>query len=176
MKDGLEKFIQHNREQFEKEIPSAEIWERLQERLSEARDQKRREGRIHRLSRSGRRWLSAAAVFFIGLSLAAFIRTYEVKSRLADTAIPSDLADAQAFYENRIALRIERIKSLESQKNQPADTSLWQLFGQKDEEYERIRKDLHNNPGNAHVRAAFIEYYRARLEMLKRVETHLSKK
>lgn len=177
MKNDLEKYIRDHRDDFDDSVPDPAVWDKLQARLFDTLGKvKKKPAVIHRISRSGKRWLSAAAVLFIGLSLAAFIRTYQVKTKMADTAIPTDLLDAQAYYENRITLKIERIKSIESNKNNPADTSLWQLFGQKDDEYKRIRKDLHNNPGNPHVRAAFVEYYRSRLEVLNRIEKHLEKK
>lgn len=176
MKDEFEKFIRDHREDFDDSIPDSKIWNKLETRLFNAPSEvKKQSAVIRRISRSGKRWLSAAAVLFIGLSLAAFIRTYQVKTKIANTAIPSDLLDAQAYYENRIALKIERIKSIELGKDNPVDTSLWQIFGQKDAEYERIRKDLHDNPDNPFVRSAFVEYYRSRLEVLKRIKAHLEK-
>jgi hypothetical protein len=172
--DDIEKFIRTHREEMDDAVPAGNIWDRIAQSLPEkASPARSRKGAvIRRISRSGKRWMSAAAVLFIGIFLAAFIRTYQVKTRMADHTIPSDLRDAQTYYENRIESKIREITSLPDRHNN-RDTALFHLFGDRDAEYERIRKDLHNNPGNPHVRAAFVEYYRSRLEVLNRIENHL---
>lgn len=176
-RDDIEKFITEHRAAFEDAVPSQNIWENLEKSLPAAEIPVRLKKAtvIRRLSRSGKRWISAAAVLFIGIFLAAFIRTYQVKSNMADHAIPTDLRDAQAYYESKIDFKIKEIKAIPS-RGQATDTSLLHLFGERDAEYDRIRKDLHNNPGNPHVRAAFVEYYRSRLEVLNRIEDHLKNK
>jgi hypothetical protein len=119
--------------------------------------------------------MSVAAVFLLCIFLAAFMRTYQVKTETLDTAIPADLREAQAYYEGRISTKIERIRSLDSLQKK-ADTDLWQMFGQRDGEYDRLCQALRENPGNEHVRAAFVEYYRSRLEVLKGIEKRLEPK
>ncbi|MGH2643187.1 MAG: hypothetical protein ACRDE2_04510 [Chitinophagaceae bacterium] len=175
MKDNLESFIHDHRNEFDDAVPEDKIWSRLENNLQrggEGHNQKPI-AKVHRISHSGKRWLSAAAVFLLCISLAAFVRGYQVKKQMMDTSIPQDLQNAQAYYENRITVKIDRIKSMESLQNNNADTSLWQLFGQRDEEYKRIKKALQENPGDAHVRAAFVEYYRSRLSVLNQIEEHL---
>ncbi|HEX5554337.1 MAG TPA: hypothetical protein VFX43_13915 [Chitinophagaceae bacterium] len=172
--DDIEKFISDHREAFDDTEPDATIWKNLQPRLAvEISGAKANQTIMRRLSRSSKRWISAAAVLLLCISLAAFVRTYQVKKQIMDRAIPTDLRDAQAYYEHRITVKIDRIRSISSQQTNQPDTSLWQLFGQRDAEYNRLRKALQENPGNAHVRAAFVEYYRSRLEVLNRIEDHL---
>lgn len=176
-KDDIEGFIHTHREAFDHAVPDAAIWARLEQALGEETlpSSTKKKAVIRRMSRSGKRWMSAAAVLFIGIFLAAFIRTYQVKTHIADNAIPSDLRDAQAYYENRIESKIQEIKSIANRKNS-ADTTLLHLFGERDAEYDRLRNDLQTNPGNPHVRSAFVEYYRSRLEVLNRIEEHLENK
>lgn len=172
--DNIEEFIHDHREDFEKDIPDDKIWDHVASRLdSEGQERwSKPEAPIRHLSRAGKRWISAAAVLLLCVSLAAFVRTYQVKSQMANQAIPVDLINAQSFYENQITTKIERIKSLDANQNM-GDTSLWQLFGKQDEEYDRIKEALRENPGNAHVRAAFVEYYRSRISVLNQIEQHL---
>lgn len=175
MKDNLEKFIREHRDEFENMIPGNKIWEKIEHDLQVENGKIKRvhRAKISRLSRAGKRWLSAAAIFLLCISLAAFVRTYQVKTQMMNSAIPQDLREAQAYYENRITAKIDRIKAMEAIRRDNADTSLWELFGRQDEEYKRIKKALQENPGNAHVHAAFVEYYRSRLSVLNQVEQHL---
>lgn len=175
--DDIEKFIRGHRDAFDDAVPNVNLWDRIEKELPAAGPSLRpkRRGVLRSISRSGKRWMSAAAVLFLGIFLAAFIRAYQVKTHMADNAIPSDLRDAQTYYENKIDSKIREIKSLSHRTNN-SDTSLLHLFGERDEEYDRIRKDLHNNPDNPHVRSAFVEYYRSRLGVLDRIEQHLQNK
>lgn len=171
--DNLEKYIRGHRDEFDEDKPGANVWDNLQHRLYEDSLKTKKPAIIRRMSLSAKKWVAVAAVLLLCVSFAAFIRTYQVKKEIAHTAIPTDLRDAQAYYETRIHTKIERIKSLET--NGTRDSSLWHLFGERDAEYNRLQKALRENPGNPHVRAAFVEYYRSRLEVLKRIEQHLEK-
>lgn len=174
--DDIEKFIREHRDAFDDAVPNASLWDKIEKELPEEPVIRPKRGGVRRfMSRSGKRWMSAAAVLCLGIFLAAFIRAYQVKTHMADNTIPTDLQDAQTYYENKIDSKIREIKSLSQRKNN-SDTSLLHLFGERDEEYDRIRKDLHNNPGNPHVRSAFVEYYRSRLGVLNRIEEHLENK
>lgn len=171
--DDLEKYINDQRDAFDDDKPREEVWDKLQHRLYEDSLKTKKPALIRHLSLSAKKWVAVAAVLLFCVSFAAFIRTYQVKKEIAHTAIPADLRDAQAYYETRIRTKIERIKLLETKDRR--DSSLWHLFGERDPEYDRLQKALHENPGNPHVRAAFVEYYRSRLEVLKRIEQHLEK-
>lgn len=175
MQDSLEEYIRNHRDEFEDAVPDNKVWDRVGRDLQKeaAKDRQGHSAKFRHLSRSGKRWLSAAAIFLLCISFAAFIRTYQVKTQMMNAAIPRDLQEAQAYYENRITAKIDRIKAIESIRKDNADTSLWKLFGQHDEEYMRIKKALEENPGNAHVRSAFVEYYRSRLSVLNQIEQHL---
>ncbi len=173
--DELERFMRDHREDFNSDLPPDKIWDQIERRLRSVGQESSRERGINKLPlpRLGKRWISAAAVLLLCISLAAFVRTYQVRQQITDTVIPSGLQQVQAYYENRIAMQIDRIKSFESMHQNKADTSLWQLFGRRDEEYNRIRRALQENPGNAHVRAAFVEYYRSRLSILDQIEQRM---
>lgn len=172
--DDIEKLIRTHRGDFDSAVPGSRVWAGIEKAFPGDLRPERKVKTAHRFFRSGKRWISAAAVLFLGIFLAAFIRTYQVKSEMANTAIPADLRDAQAYYESMIESKIRDIKALPGPQ-QYADTSLLHMLGERDAEYDRIRDDLHSNPGNPHVRAAFIEYYRSRLEVLKRIKAHLEK-
>ena len=173
--DDLEEFIRDYQEDFSSAPPPDKIWDQVEKRLRSAGKERSLDRGINNLLllRLGKRWISAAAILLLCISLAAFVRAYQVRKQMADTVIPSGLQQAQVYYESRIAMQIERIKSLESMHQNRADTSLWQLFGRRDEEYNRIRKALQENPGNTHVRAAFVEYYRSRLSILDQIEQRI---
>lgn len=173
--DKIEKFVRENKSAFDDAVPDNKVWDHITNALDESTPIVSSEKRtvVRYMSRVGKRWMSAAAVLLIAVSLAAFIRTYQVKTQMEDNAIPADLRDAQAYYESKISSKIETITAISGRQN--VDTSLFHLLGERDAEYDRIRQDLHSNPGNPHVRSAFVEYYRSRLEVLNRMEDHLKK-
>jgi hypothetical protein len=167
-KDGIEQFVEENRNAFEGEGPDARVWQRLQERLAD-------EGRRPKIRRfPARRWSSVAAILVLCLSMAAFVRTFQISGQKINASIPADLRTAQAFYQNQINLQIDRIKSITA--NNGGDTALLQNFTGPDQEYRHLTEALRENPGDPHVRAAFVEYYRSRLAVLNRIEGHLSQK
>jgi len=173
--DDIERFIRDHREDFEQQEPAADVWEKL-ERSLYAPKEETPAGRpvVRRLFTGSKRWLTAAAAVVLCVSLAAFARTYQLKTQMMDTAIPQDLRDAQAYYENRISLKVARIKSISAR--QGGDSTLWQAFTHRDEEYDRLKKALSENPGEPHVRAAFVEFYRSRLQVLTRIEGQLEER
>jgi|GEM_PF-5404375 hypothetical protein len=171
----LENFVRAHREALENQDPRPEIWNRLSDSLQASAKYKPAARQKHVLFgiRRRRPWMAAAAILGSVLVLAAFVRSYQVTSATM-AAIPADMQEARAYYEQRIAAKIERIKTLEA-GIKDRDTSLWHLFGQRDGEYSRLRRALAENPGNAHVRAAFVEYYRSRLEVLNSLEDHIKR-
>lgn len=172
--DDLERFVSEHRDAFDKGAPGENVWNRLEQSLAaDAQQGTRRPAVVRRLSVPARRWMSAAAILLVFISMAAFVRTYQVKAEMKDAAIPADLQEAQGYYEHSISIKIQHIKSMNAISG--ADTSLVQVFGERDDEYQRLRKALQENPGDAHVRAAFVEYYRSRLEVLNHIEKQVAK-
>lgn len=169
-KDGIEQFVAENRNAFEGEGPGTAVWQRLQERL--AADEEGRGLKIRRFP--ARRWSSVAAVLVLCLSMAAFVRTFQITGPKINSSIPADLRTAQAFYQNQINLQIDRIKSITA--NNGENKVLFENFTGPDQEYRRVTEALRENPGDPHVRAAFVEYYRSRLAVLNRIEGYLSQK
>lgn len=172
-KDGIEKFIRNNRDAFEAERPGAEVWERLQQRLGEPpKDDGVPHGKVRPFG-GGKRWLSVAAILLLCVSMAAFVRTFQIRKQATDAFVPADLREAQAYYENCINQQMERIK-LAAREHPDQDTLLSRLFPRVDPAYGRLRTALHENPGDQQVRAAFIGYYRSRLAVLDKIEDRLS--
>lgn len=169
MIDNLENFVGAHRDDFDDKAPDDKIWRSLENRLKTEEQGGRRHRSVIRLPLSGKKWVSAAAVLLLCVSLAGFVRTYQVKSQMTNASLPKDLVNAKAYYENQLAVKIDRIKSMDSRYN-IKDTSLWQIFGQPDAEYKRLQNAVRENPGDPHVRAAFVEYYRSRLAVLDRIE------
>ncbi len=170
--DSLEKYIQNHREEFEQEGPDPKVWDKLEHRLWEEEKPKPEKQKIIFLNRNFRKWAAVAAVFLLGITFVAFVRTYQVKKEALQQVIPSDLLQAKAFYKAQINNEITRIKGLQPQKSS-FDSSFLQLFNDNDAEYDRLTSALRENPDNPHVRAAFVEYYRSRLEVLKRIHKRL---
>lgn len=170
--DELEKYIRENRDAFEEKGPEDRVWKRLEGSLwkTDEKQEKKRPGLY--FSKTFRKWAAVAAVFFLAVSFVAFIRTYQVKKELVTQGIPADLRDARAYYTAQINSRIAQIDRLQPRRL-TGDSAVWHMLGQEDAEFERLRKALSENPDNPHVRAAFVEYYRSRLEVLKRIQDRL---
>lgn len=168
-KDDFERFMDDHRADFESERPDPRVWSRLEAALDS--DKKAViQPAAGKFFTHTKRWFTAAAVLLLCISLAAFVRTYQVET-MADRAIPGDLRDAQAYYDHRISLEVARIKTLSAGRGE--DSAVWETFTRPDEEYDRVIKALKENPGEPHVRAAFVEFYRSRLQVLVRIEKHL---
>lgn len=170
--DRLEKYIRDHREAFDEDNPDDGVWRRLEEQLWRADPSSVKRRRIFYLSGRFKKRVAVAAVFFLGITFVAFVRTYQVKKEAIQQAIPPDLQEARAFYKSRIQNEIAGISRLRSPER-VIDSSFLHLFEDEDTEYDRLSKALRENPDNPHVRAAFVEYYRSRLEVLKRIRKRL---
>ncbi len=173
--DELEKYIRSNRDAFEEKGPEDAVWRRLEKSLRNTNEKPEKKRPMLYFSRTFRKWVAVAAVFFLAVSFVAFIRTYQVKKELVTQGIPSDLRDARAYYTAQMDSRIAQIKRLQPE-GLSGDSAVWNMLGQEDAEFERLRKALSENPDNPHVRAAFVEYYRSRLEVLKRIQDRLEQR
>lgn len=170
-KDDFERFIDDHRADFESERPDPHVWSRLEAALDS--DKKAVNQPVAgKYFMHTKRWFTAAAALLLCISLAAFVRAYQVETQMVDRAIPGDLRDAQAYYNHRITLQVARIKTLSASRG--GDSAVWEAFTRPDEEYDRLIKALKENPGEPHVRAAFVEFYRSRLQVLIRIEKQLA--
>lgn len=170
-KDNLERFIKSHRAEFERQQPDPRIWDRLESALDSTNLSKPAPGRIRRLFTGSKRWVAIAATGLLCISLAAFVRAYQVEVRAPERYIPQDLREAAGYYEQQMSVKVARIKKLAALEG--ADSTIWEAFVLPDSEYDRLRKAVSENPGEPHVRSAFIEFYRSRLEVLTRVEAQL---
>lgn len=173
--DELEKYINENRDAFDGQEPDEAVWQRLEKTLGKADKKPKKKKSVLYFSGSFKKWAAVAAVFLLAVSFVAFVRTYQVKQEMAMQVIPTDLLDARAYYKTQINSRIAQIKRLQPQ-GLAGDSAIWKMFGKEGKEFDRLRDALAENPDNPHVRAAFVEYYRSRLEVLKNIQKRLEHK
>jgi len=172
--DELEKYIKKNRGAFEEKGPDDAVWEKLQKNLKEISPKSPRRKNMH-FSKTAKKWTAIAAAFLLCISFAAFVRTFQVKHKIQRQSIPADLVEARAYYKGLIDNHIAQINKMDAAFTE-GDSTIWHLFGEDDKEYQRLKEDLKVNPDNPHVRAAFVEYYRSRLEVLKRIQKRIAQR
>ena len=158
----LEDFIRDNRDDFDSELPSPELWNRIESKLG-----KKEMGKYKFLKIAS----AVAAVLVLAL-----IGTYLLKPaddhyrKYANVSDPEikNLLETEAFYAKEVSTKIDEIQKcykiypdlkmdIENDLNEP------------DQMYRDLEKDLDDNLYNKEVIEAMIQNNRFRLEMVDRV-------
>lgn len=177
MNSNLEKFVQRNRKDFDSEIPSGRLWERIEKTIPAKKD-------VRRFSmRDLIKWSAAAAVFFALLTTVYFLYvkkdshekqiTKEVKvspePQYPDeiTGITPEYASQfQSVYQS-VATRQQELKTAAS--DQPA---LYRQFEKDlkalDSSYKMLREQAVQTPNRDVLIRAMIQNLELQAELLNR--------
>lgn len=165
--DKLEQFIREHREGFNDGEPGTRVWAGLEKEIAVFHTPK-----IVRLSRQS--WLKAAVfLLLIGSAFVVFFVKRADKPGRQQMNISPELAEMQSYYTRRIENKLAYIKSLPSGKTGLTPESL-QGLELNNPAYRQLQQALQENPGDQRVKAAFIQYYRSKLEVLDRITTTIN--
>jgi hypothetical protein len=158
----LEDFMRDNRDDFDSELPSSELWDKIESNL-----EKRGKGKHKFLKIAS----AVAAVLIL-----AIIGTYMLKpqsdnyNRYANITDPElkNLLETEAFYAQKVSSKVGEIQKcykIHPELKMDIENDLNEL----DNMYHSLEKDLNDNLYNREVIEAMIQNNRFRLEMVDRV-------
>ncbi len=165
--DKLEQFIREHRAGFDGEEPGARVWAGLEKEIAASP--------APRIVRLFRQPGLKAAVFLLllGSVFMAFLINSADKPGRRQINISPELAEMQSYYTRKIETKLSYIRSLPSGKTGLTPESL-QGLELNNPAYRQLQQALQENPGDQRVRAAFIQYYRSKLEVLDRITTTIN--
>ena len=166
--DLLEKFILENKDEFDDQLPSPNLWDAIEKKKSKPR--------IATLINT--KLAIAASILIIATSGIAFLyinnndNTYANTNHNNNNEASNDLNEARAYYTSQIQQRSSELFNYA--KNYPEITAeIYQEFEKLDSSYNNLQKDLNENIANEVVIQAMIEHYRIKLKMMEDILNQL---
>ncbi|HNW50173.1 MAG TPA: hypothetical protein PKH79_03765 [Prolixibacteraceae bacterium] len=158
----LEDFMRDNRDDFDLELPSPELWDRIESKL-----EKKEKGKHKFLKIAS----SVAAVLVLALITTVLLKpgtdNYRKYANISDPEI-KNLLETEAFYAKEVASKVDEIQrcyKIYPDLKMDIENDLNEL----DQMYRELEKDLDDNLYNKEVIEAMIQNNRFRLEMVDRV-------
>lgn len=165
--DNFKQFIEEHRSDFDTEMPSEQLWDKLNSRLEEQQEKKKTRSIL---------WYSmrVAAVFAIVAATYVFVSMYTGKQEHVSVKDKIDITDeqvaelmeAEAFYTAQVNERRQEVFQLISHQpdvKQDITNDLTEL----DSAYADLKTELKDNVANEQIIDAMIQNYRIRLEILE---------
>jgi len=157
----LEDFMRDNRDDFDSELPSQDLWNKIESKLE------KKKGKYKFLKIAS----AVAAVLILAL-----VGTYMLKpqtdnySKYANVSDPElkNLLETEAFYAEKVSTKVGEIQKcykVHPELKMDIENDLNEL----DNMYRELQKDLNDNLYNREVIEAMIQNNRFRLEMVDRV-------
>jgi len=165
--NNLEKFIEHNRGDFDSEEPNPGHFNRFK-------------ARVYYKKPSWPDILKIAAAIFVGVLISGaiyqFSEEFEPESRAAiNTVLPVEFLEARYFYETEINSRLEFLKDTKRNNNISVETIL-QDINDMDASLQTLRTELLQSPGDERIMNTIIMHYKIKLEILDDVISGLQSK
>ncbi|MEI7596007.1 MAG: hypothetical protein WCK02_09685 [Bacteroidota bacterium] len=167
--DNLEKYISENRDKFDDQFPSPDLWNKI--------DKKTNKSKLISFSYFQ---IAAAASIIVLLSVGIpylinksyKTTTFANTNELQLGEINKDLNVAEAYYTSQIQQRSSEL--FQYAKDYPEITSeIFQEFQKLDSSYISLQKDLNENIANEMVIQAMVEHYRIKLKLMEDILSQL---
>jgi hypothetical protein len=165
--DNFKKFVQQHREEFDDELPCEQIWAGIEKQL-------RPPPRFSVVRMVNAPFLKVAALIVLLIGLTWIILLMQFRSGAASTSIVTPgLQQAEEYYSHEINKRLIALKAIPENKLQLPEGT-WQMLKINTPAYEQLQNDLAANPGDNRIQAAFIQYYRCKLDLIEKIENTYS--
>lgn len=159
----LEDFMRSHRDEFDSELPSPQLWEKIESGLAKSAPRKR-----------SALWKISAAI--AAVLVLAFVANFLLKPeqlRMQKYAGISDpelinLLETEAYYSKKVSLQLKEINkcyNIYPELKMDIESDLNEL----DNMYRELENDLNDNLYNREVIEAMIQNNRLRLELVDRV-------
>ncbi|MCF8360093.1 MAG: hypothetical protein K9H26_15155 [Prolixibacteraceae bacterium] len=157
----LEDFMRTNRDDFDSQLPSLDVWDKIESKLAK---EERGKFKFWKIS------AAVAAVLVLALVTTIMIKPDDGKVRYADVNDPvmRNLIETEAYYSKEVSEKMEEIRkcyNIYPNLKMDIENDLNEL----DNMYRELQKDLNENFYNREVIEAMIQNNRLRLEMVDRV-------
>jgi hypothetical protein len=158
----LEGFIRENRDSFDSELPSDELWGKIEDKLNKNTSKRYLQHRIV--------W-AVAAILVVALITTILVEPKEnAMERFGSNIDPEmkELLETEAYYAVMVSgkmTEIERCYQIYPELKSDIEADLQEL----DLMYKELKNDLNDNFYNREVIEAMIQNNRVRLEMVNRV-------
>jgi len=157
----LEDFMRDNRDDFDSELPSQDLWNMIESKLEK---------------KKGKHKFLKIASAIAAVLILALVGTYMLKpqqdnySKYANVSDPElkNLLETEAFYAEKVSTKVGEIQKcykIHPELKMDLENDLNEL----DNMYRELQKDLNDNLYNREVIEAMIQNNRFRLEMVDRV-------
>jgi hypothetical protein len=183
MSKGLEQFMRDNRDQFDTDEPSEQVWKKLEQQLT-ARDNSEQkqssQGRIIGMLKI-LRWGAAAAILILaGIGIYSLLNNRPTNGAVADTQPAKDtqtvndrlLKEINPGYAKEVVqfTQLIELKQNELKEIEKENPSLYKMFmadiNKLDSSYNALKKELPENPNREQLLEAMIENLRLQTEIL----------
>jgi len=157
----LEDFMRDNRDDFDSELPSLDLWDKIESKL-----EKKEKGKHKFLKIAS----AVAAVLVLAILGTYMLQPQSDNNRYANISDPElkNLLETEAFYAQKVSLKVGEIQKcykVHPELKMDIENDLNEL----DTMYRELEKDLDDNLYNREVIEAMIQNNRFRLEMVDRV-------
>jgi hypothetical protein len=157
----LEDFMRDNRDDFDSELPSLDLWDKIESKL-----EKKEKGKHKFLKIAS----AVAAVLILAIVGTFMLKPQPEINRYANISDPElkNLLETEAFYAQKVSLKVGEIQKcykIHPELKMDIENDLNEL----DTMYRELEKDLDDNLYNREVIEAMIQNNRFRLEMVDRV-------
>lgn len=175
----LEKFVQENREAFDKEMPKMLVWEGIEARLNEIEQPKEiltPKTKVVSLRTRLYRYAKVAAIGLVLLTVGGFIGSYwtmqNQTEQLSFGTINEEYEELEIFYADKVNMQLEQLKKYRFEK------SIINDIDELDEAYKELEKELKqegNEVDNEMIINEMIDNYQAKVNILERVLDRLER-
>ena len=172
----LEKYIDHHRDEFDADEPSAGHFDRFVLLLDEVEDHQPQR-------RVGAGFLKIAAIILLFICAGTFVVEFAVKQVMTRFSSPQtssvlsrEITDAMLYYDNQTNDRIVLLESLTKGNPDAVSTGKTVLaeIQNLDNSAQELKKSLLENPGNERIEAALIQNRQMKNVILNTVITQMS--
>ena len=174
-KDLLEKFIQENREDFDRNYPNSAVWDRISDELDKR--EYRHQPRIYTIMR-----LAAAIVLVlaVGFVIGMYSFSSDQEQQMLANIGPETYQryqDINNYYTHQVSSKMDEVQDLKSVNNNGDSVSLSEDLQQLDAIFTELKQELMNNhkADEEKIIDAMILNYQTKLEILERVADKLKK-
>lgn len=162
--NSFDDFIKRNREAFDSQMPSDQLWDRIASEVNVSQSGKRQLWFNH-----ARRYAAVALVFLsvvAGLHM-VFFSSVEGED-LQASLVSKEINDVTYFYETEIERKRERVMALTAET--PAiEQEIEMDFEALDLVLKELKADLNDDVANSEVLTAMIQNYRLKLQILEQI-------
>jgi len=162
MKDNLEQFIQDNRQEFDREIPSLKVWAAIDKELNTDPEEKP-VGKTRSMWRYA--WIAASVALLLASGAFIGIQMTGEQSEIASLSdVSTEYAEMEVYYQKQIQ---EKVALLARYDDQTVTKDLEQV----DEFMKELQQELKEAPkGNEEIIInAMIDNYQTKVNILERV-------